>query len=319
MTGKLIIARVKNLITARKAWIHGIIYSLFLAFFIWLVLLAWQSRDELIFFLGKIDFPTFVLSFLFYSVALFLAVFSWTAIIRVFTPGLHWGDHARIYLLTFAARRLPGTIWYIGGRMVLYKKLGVPQVKTLTASSIELVLGIVADCVLGAILLPFGLNIDPIFLIPLIFVALSGLLLIHPTSLKWLLQKLNRQLDDHIRIRDLITWLGIKMMLVIAGGLMIVQIISAFQPLATYAVIIVLGARAISGAASILTYFLPSSMGASDLTLIALLSTILPVSVAGLIGIIVRLYTTFLEILIGFVFYILFRNSMSLTQTNRNS
>ncbi len=90
---------------------------------------------------------------------------------------------------------------------------------------------------------------------------------------------------------------------------MIFFTIRIFTPIGIESLLLVLGARALSGAAGMLTYLLPSSMGASDLTLLAMLSTIIPTPLATVIALLVRIYTTLFELIIGFIFFILLNKS----------
>ena len=92
---------------------------------------------------------------------------------------------------------------------------------------------------------------------------------------------------------------------------MIFFTIRIFTPLGIDSLLFVLGARALSGAAGMLTFLLPSSMGASDLTLLAMLTSIIPASLATVIALLVRIYTTLFELLFGLVFFILLNKSFS--------
>ena len=64
-----------------------------------------------------------------------------------------------------------------------------------------------------------------------------------------------------------------------------------------------------------LTYLLPSSMGASDLTLLAMLSTVIPASLATIIALLVRIYTTLFELIFGLIFFFLLNKSLPLTKS----
>jgi len=90
---------------------------------------------------------------------------------------------------------------------------------------------------------------------------------------------------------------------------MIFFTIRIFTPIGFDLLLFVLGARALSGAAGMLTYLLPSSMGASDITLLAMLSSIVPTPLATVIALLVRIYTTLFELIIGFIFFIILNKS----------
>lgn len=286
-----------------------------MVYFLWAFLLviilinAWNSRNQLLPYLKGTNSRYIPYVILFYLLALTLATINWAAIMHAFDQSLSLWTHVRIYLVTMVTRRLPGTIWYIGGRMLLYKQLGVSQLSTASASGVEIIVSFIADCILAAIFLPFGLDLSNYWLIPLITVSLIGLTILHPSVLSFLMKKIKRPLITPVEWWRVIIWLLLRMALVLTGGLMIFQTILIFIPENSDLLFLVLGARALSGAAGMLTYFLPSSFGTSDLTLLAMLSTIIPTSLSAVIAILVRLYTSLFELIFGFIFYIILKKS----------
>jgi len=273
---------------------------------------AWRYRGEIIPYLGHLNFLKLTLSCIYYLAALILAVIGWSLTIQVFAPGIHWWTHVRIYLVTLVTRRLPGTVWYIGGRMVLYKHLGVSNIKTSVASMVEMVTYLGTNCLVGGLLLPLGSKMKPELAVVLIAGALIGCALLHPRILFWLMTRLHRPLEKPLKLKQPASWVFVHIGGLIAGGLMITQIIRSFQTITSQNVITVIAAFAISGAAGYLTFFLPSSFGMSDITLAALLSTFLPLSLAAVVAILFRVLTTLFEVGIGLVFYIILRKSPDL-------
>lgn len=300
---------------------HGKLVKLVL-YLIWAVLFAflaytvWKSRDQLLPYLVKADYSQFLIVALVYLVALFLAVLNWAVIMHAFESSISFWMHAKIYLVSMVSRRLPGTIWYVGGRMIFYKRLGVPSIKTASASGIEFIISFVADALLAAIFIPIGLNLSKIWLIPLVLVVVAGLLVLRPKTVEKIMIKLNHPLAQPVSMSQVISWLLLRMALVLAGGVMIFFTIRIFTPLRFDSLLFVLGARALSGAAGMLTFLLPSSMGASDLTLLAMLSTIIPTSLATVIALLVRIYTTLFELVFGLIFFILLNKSLPVINTN---
>ncbi len=288
----------------------------FLLYLIWAVLFAflaftvWRSREQLLPYLAKADYSQLIFVVILYLIALFLAVLNWVVVMHAFEDSISFWMHAKIYLVSMVSRRLPGTIWYVGGRMVLYKQLGVPSIKTASASGVEFVISFVADALLAAIFLPLGLNLPKIWLIPLGLVVFLGLFVLRPNNLEKIMIKLKYPLAQPVHMGQVISWLFLRMALVLTGGLMIFFTIRIFSPLGVDSLLFVLGARALSGAAGMLTFLLPSSMGASDLTLLAILSSIIPTSLATVIALLVRIYTTLFELLFGLIFFILLNKSL---------
>lgn len=304
---------LSNIYSKNKKFINITIYFLWAMLLVFIVYNAWNSRDQLLPYLRDANFRHIPYVVLFYLLALTLATINWAAIMHAFDGSLSLWTHVRIYLVTMVTRRLPGTVWYIGGRMLLYKQLGTSQLSTASASGVELIVSFVADCLLAAIFLPFGLELSIYWLIPLITISLIGLTILHPKVLSYFMKKIKRPLLSPIEWWRVIIWLLLRMALVLTGGVMIFQTILIFYPKSSDLLFLVLGARALSGAAGMLTYFLPSSFGTSDLTLLAMLSTIIPTSLSAVIAIIVRLYTSLFELIFGFLFYVILKRSPEFT------
>ena len=308
--------KVKAFYARHGKLVKLVLYLIWAVLFTFLAYTVWKSRDQLLPYLAKADYSQFLIVALVYLVALFLAVLNWAVIMHAFESSISFWMHAKIYLVSMVSRRLPGTIWYVGGRMIFYKKLGVPSVKTASASGIEFIISFVADALLAAIFIPLGLNLSKIWLIPLVLVVVVGLLVLRPKTVEKIMIKLNHPLTQPVSMSQVISWLLLRMALVLAGGVMIFFTIRIFTPLRFDSLLFVLGARALSGAAGMLTFLLPSSMGASDLTLLAMLSTIIPTSLATVIALLVRIYTTLFELVFGLIFFILLNKSLPAVNMN---
>lgn len=308
--------KVKAFYARHGKLLKVVLYLIWAVLFAFLAYTVWKSRDQLLPYLAKADYSQFVIVVGVYLIALFLAVLNWAVIMHAFESSISFWMHAKIYLVSMVSRRLPGTIWYVGGRMVFYKRLGVPSVKTASASGIEFIISFVADALLAAIFIPLGLNLSKIWLIPLSLVVVTGLLVLRPKTVQKIMIKLNHPLAQPVSMSQVISWLLLRMALVLAGGLMIFFTIRIFTPLEFDSLLFVLGARALSGAAGMLTFLLPSSMGASDLTLLAMLSTIIPTSLATVIALLVRIYTTLFELIFGLIFFILLNKSLPVVETS---
>lgn len=311
--------KIKAFYTSHGKSLKAVLYLVWAVLFAFLAYTVWKSRDQLLPYLAKADYSQFIIVVAIYLLALFLAVLNWAVILHAFERSISLWMHAKIYLVSMVSRRLPGTIWYVGGRMVLYKKLGVPSVKTASASGIEFIISFVADALLAAFFIPLGLNLTKIWLIPLMLVVVLGLLVLRPKTIDKIMTKLKYPLAQPVRMSQVISWLLLRMALVLTGGVMIFFTIRIFTPLGIDALLFVLGARALSGAAGMLTFLLPSSMGASDLTLLAMLSAVIPTSLATVVALMVRIYTTLFELLFGLVFFILLNKSFPFIKMKNNA
>jgi len=310
---KINLAQIREVQTDFFANHKQLIKILFSVFWLgvigYILYLGWESRIQLLYYIKNAEWSQFILVVFIYIATIVLASSIWTVIIQAFDDSLNWWTHIQVYFVTLMSRRLPGTVWYIGGRIFLYNRFGVSGIKVTSASGVELVISFVANCILAMLLLPFGLGISKYWFIPFLLASLLGLFILKPSNLEKIMIKLKRPLSRQINKWQIALWLFLRLALVLTGGLMIFFTIRIFTPIGIESLLLVLGARALSGAAGMLTYLLPSSMGASDLTLLAMLSTIIPTPLATVIALLVRIYTTLFELIIGFIFFILLNKS----------
>ena len=301
--------KIKTFYARHSRVIKVLLYIAWAVLFAFLAYTVWKSRQQLLLYLVNANYSQFIIITIIYLIALFLAVLNWSVIMHAFDSAISLWMHAKIYLVSMVSRRLPGTIWYVGGRMLLYKHLGVPSINTASASGIEFIISFIADALLAAIFIPLGINLSKTLLIPLGIVVILGLYILQPTNLGKIMVRLKHPLAQPVRTGQVFGWLFLRIALVLTGGLMIFFTIRIFTPIGFDSLLFVLGARALSGAAGMLTYLLPSSMGASDITLLAMLSSIVPTPLATVIALLVRIYTTLFELIIGFIFFIILNKS----------
>jgi len=301
--------KIKTFYARHSRVLKVLLYIAWAVLFAFLAYTVWKSRQQLLLYLVNANHSQFLIVIVIYLFALLLAVLNWSVIMHAFDNKISLWMHAKIYLVSMVSRRIPGTIWYVGGRMLLYKQLGVPSINTASASGIEFIISFIADALLAAIFIPLGINLSKTWLIPLGIVVILGLYILHPMMLSKIMVRLKHPLAQPVRTGQVIGWLFLRLALVLTGGLMIFFTIRIFTPIGIESLLLVLGARALSGAAGMLTYLLPSSMGASDLTLLAMLSTIIPTPLATVIALLVRIYTTLFELIIGFIFFIFLNKS----------
>jgi hypothetical protein len=301
--------KIKTFYARHSRVIKVLLYIAWALLFAFLAYMVWQSRQQLLLYLVNANYSKFIIIIVIYLIALLLAVLNWSVIMHAFDSKISLWMHAKIYLVSMVSRRLPGTIWYVGGRMLLYKQLGVPSINTASASGIEFIISFIADALLAAIFIPLSINLSKTWLIPLGIVVILGLFFLRPTMLGKIMIRLKHPLAQPVHTGQVVGWLFLRLALVLTGGLMIFFTIRIFTPIGFESLIFVLGARALSGAAGMLTYLLPSSMSASDLTLLAMLSTIIPTPLATVIALLVRIYTTLFELIIGFIFFIFLNKS----------
>jgi uncharacterized membrane protein YbhN (UPF0104 family) len=279
------------------------IWIIFLAYIIWS---AWTNRQLLLPYLEDANYSRLGGMFLFYVVSLCASICGWAAIMQAFAPAVGWWKHTQIYCLTLAARRLPGTVWYVGGRMALYPRLGVTRKTVLFASTLEMVVTVVSGAITAlAFALLSNMKISVPALVLLAASAVLGLVILYPGVLKVILQRVDTGLAQNMRSSSLPIWVLAYIVMWATSGLMVSQLVSIFQPLQFGETLLIIAAWSVAGTIGLLTVFLPSTFGAVELALTALLAPILPLPLAGAVAIGNRLFSLLMEALLALIFQVL--------------
>lgn len=280
---------------------------------------GWRNRDYIRPLLENAEYFYITYAILWYVLCLLVSILLWLLVIKTFSSQANWWKNIQIYAITFSARRLPGTIWYVGGRMLLYQNIGISKSVVLSASLLEFIVGYVAAGIVGLSFLFVAIRKSS-FLFSVIILGLitGGMILFFSNLFRKLTKSIRAVPQIRATIIDWLSWIISALAMWILSGLMVTQFIKILQPdLNTKNMFFIIGAWAMSGLAGLLTYFLPSSFGATEFSLTLLLSQILPLPLAGAVAITVRIFTLVMDILLS-VFFLpfLIRESMFLTMAH---
>ncbi len=306
--------RVLNWLRAADRWASGsasnrrartliivALVALVLAILGWSIYRNW---DTLATYDWKFD-PRFLgVSFLCYSVALFLSVLTWHGIMGRVAGFTNFRLNAKLYLYSSIAKRLPGFVWYVGSRLYLYRQEGVSKTITSVGFLLETALMILSGVLifLGSMLfsqrdwlegrLPWLL----LGMIPLLAAVVQPSLLIR--LLNAVLRKLGRPLLDlQLRRRDSVLWVAQYAANWVAGGLTLYYLTWAIHPLPASAVPDVVGIVALTGVLRLVAFFIPGGWGIQEVSLSLGLNPYLPLPIALGVPLLFRLWLIAGEIL----------------------
>lgn len=279
----------------RVRW--AVTVSLVLITLIALGAMLYKSREMLLNYEWRVRFGPLIASFLLYSLALGLAVLSWGLIMNRLVGKSNWARHARIYCLTNLARRLPGVLWYVLGRMLMYEQEGVSKAIVSISSGLEFVLLVLSGLVVSLMTWPFlawSQFVSPWWLL---IGMIAGLVAMHPAITGFALHKLgvDSRTGGDFGYRDVGSWLAIYAMGWGLGGLILYSVIATIFPIPLTFLPGIIGAWSLSGVVATLSTFSPSGFGLRELTLSLLLTLFLPSGVAVLAAILVRILLTLYE------------------------
>lgn len=287
-------------------------WSLFIALILWG---GWQNRQVVIPYLEQANYSYLILVLMSYMASLASVLVGWSLIMNALKVPINFWKNSQIYCLTLAARRLPGTIWYIGGRLLVYQRLNVSKAIVALASGIEFVIVLISGSIIGLISVFYTRSSLPVVVIAgSISVVMIGILLFHPAIRKILSKASGKEATQFVSSIEIIGWVLAYCAMWLFSGLMVVQLVEIFQPIEGKEQIFVIGSWALSGIAGMLTFFFPSSFGIAEISLTALLSQIMPLPLAGVIAILSRLFTILLEVILSLL---MIPFSKSLTKNER--
>jgi hypothetical protein len=243
-----------------------------------------------------------------YSVALALAVLAWVVIMRALHAGSTWRQDAKFFLYSWIARRLPTPAPYFASRVLLYERIGVPKRLTGVGLIWENILLVVSGAMLVLLLLPLtpvlSTRIGPA---PMLLAAAGLLLVVRPIWLtqaaNWVLRRMGKApLTISISPTAALLALVVYTAIWLTGGVILFFLIRSLYPIDWAILPLIVQSWVFSGLVSYLVFFLPIGFGIRELTLAALLSLVIPLSVAVVIVILARIWVMANELLWALIF-----------------
>lgn len=276
---------------------RALLTGLGLAVLVPLFISLYHERAMLESWLAQIRLETILLSFGLYSIALGLAVRAWGEMIDVLSHPIGGRQHFRIFCLTHLARRIPGVLWHVVGRVVWYEQEGVPKSVVSLASILEQVLIILAGFVTYLLTLPLGLSSAPVSSVIGLIGLGVGAVLVHPRLIGALLRRLGQaERAESLRYNHIVTWLGSYILGWVAGGLILAAVVAALRQISVMEVVTLIGIWSLSGVLGALAIFSPSGLGIREVSLTLLLEPLLPLPQAAFVALFTRVVLTGFEL-----------------------
>lgn len=222
-----------------------------------------------------------------------VALAAWHLLIKQIANYNDWWVSTKIVLYANLARRIPGTVWYIASRALMYEKVGISKTSTSLLSALEMILFLISGSLVALISLPFWQNTSSVTtsqLALLLIIIPVGLFSVHPSILKRVWQFLSKTpVSQDLKWSNTITWLVCYLLTWLLGGTVLYSAINIFQSVPISQLMMVIGIWAITGVVSLAGFLTFSLFGVREISLIVLLSTIIPTPLAILVTVIIRL------------------------------
>lgn len=258
---------------------------------------------------------------LIYALDLALVIVGWGWIMGRFTGLWDWRQHTRIYTITAITRRLPGTLWYVIGRIALYEQFGVRRVVTGVANGVEFATLVLGGLIVIALTWPLSLIGLQINLVWIALGILFGSMLLSPPVIRWMLRRMSPSTYAlQLRYRDLLGWMLLYAAAWIVGGTILFVLASAFHPLTLAQFPAFVCLWTLSGVVTSFFSFVPFGFGVQELTLTALLTPVIGATESLTVALIMRGLLTINEIVwagvggvIGLIFPVAATNTNGLS------
>jgi hypothetical protein len=237
-----------------------------------------------------------------HAVGMALAALGWGLIVRRLDRGSSLLKSAKIYYYTNVPKNLPGTVWYILGRVYLHEKEGLTKTVTTVAVVLETVVIFLASALvyLVCLMLQPGSAVVDWRCILLLFLA--GATLLHPAvfsrAVNYVILRLGQPglASVSLRFQDISLWLALYVIVIGIGGAALFLLVNAVYPAPVGTFLLITRAWAISVILSSLVFWLPGHLGIRDGILVVALNSFLPISAALVIALLWRVWMAFDEL-----------------------
>jgi hypothetical protein len=251
----------------------------------------------------RLDFRYLLVSMIPHAFGLALGSIGWALIVRQISQKADFWCSVRIYYITNIGKNLPGSIWYVVGRVYLHKQDGTSNTATTIAAVLELALAALAGVVvyvIGLLITPEEPVIGREYLIVLLIVG--GMLLYPPvfnrlanTTIRWLAHTSKTTVD--VTWLNIMGWMGLYLIITFIGGIILFLVGNAVYPMAWKSLPVIAGAWGISVAIAGLTFWMPTNFGIRDGILVVALSAVMPISAALVVAVVWRVWVVLSELL----------------------
>jgi hypothetical protein len=237
-----------------------------------------------------------------FGIDFFLVIWVWHLMVVRLANYDNLYTTVKIYLQANLSRRVPGVVWYIVSRAVLYQEKGVSKIKISLLSGLEMAFFLISGFVTTLLMLPFWSGVDLIIernnqLILFGMMLLLSIILVHPKILGYVWQLTSRaEPTQALQWRDTIVWLILYIFTWLIGGVVLFSVVSFFQPIPITELMTIIGMWSLSGTISLVGFFTFASIGLREITLTVLLTQFLPLPVTLIIAVTIRLLWTIGEL-----------------------
>lgn len=255
--------------------------------------------------ISNISYHYILLSILLYPIGMIPTAIAWHYTIKSLDVNLPFLTNLRIYLLTLFPRHIPGFVFFLGSRTLLYDEIGISKVKIISATFLESILlaitGLVITLMFPVLGIQYGqINNIGLYIIAVISVVIIGVYLVRKISKNQNVEVLNSiKKINFSKLFIAACW----MMIAWCGGGILLFILAKSLVVETKNLLLLIVMWGLSGSIGIIVGFGIQGLGIREITLGSLLSLIFPPVISFSLAIGFRLVLIIGEVLWTSVFY----------------
>ncbi len=277
----------------RKGWVTGLFVALSLVLITLYVIAQW---DQLVAYEWQIRpiFFLYALGAIFLTFA--LTAYTWHVIVSPFAPQTTLRINVKHWAYANLARRIPGSLWYIASRALLYGEQQVSKATISMLSGFEVVIILISGFIIAVLTLPFLVLPDSIItgqrsLGLLLIVALPlSLVLAHPAGFNRVWRLIHKVPPERaLAWRDTLTGIGLYTLIWLVGSVAFFCLVNLVEPVPLARFPSLLSVWVIANSLSFAGSLTFGAFGVREISLTILLSTLVAPQVALMTAILVRI------------------------------
>jgi len=246
------------------------------------------------------DYRYIILAVIIYPAGMLPTAFSWHTLLRTIAIRLPFRTNLRIFSLSALPRHIPGFVWYISSRSLLYKEENIGAGRIVTASAADIILLALTGFLSALMLLVSGIGISQeistvrtgaLIALPILLLLIISIPLVN-RLLPYFLQRRGVSEIPQIHQGYLVITLLVMFIAWAGGGLILFVLSQAIYPLSWTFYPAMIGAWGAAGAVSLTIGIGIQGLGIREITLSAILSLIMPPVIAIILAVVFRLVLT---------------------------
>jgi uncharacterized membrane protein YbhN (UPF0104 family) len=254
-----------------------------------------------------------LLSIFIFAFSYFIQIWAWYLITVKLGIALSFSETLKGWFYSQLGKNLPGKVWLLLGRFYFYESKGKSKKAISVALFIETAAVVIAAGILGMVGLFLLKEVRSLYsggeLGWLILLFFFVCVFLHPRVLQkiinWILTRFKKEpLFLSIAYTDILWILFISLLSWAVGGIGFYVFVASVFPVSSSHILFLAGALAIASILGLIAVFAPSGLGVREGVLGYLLSYVMAGSVAVIVSVLTRIWTTLIEtgLIVGIFF-----------------